>query len=86
MPEVPDDQLGDIDAARERMAQLRQALESRHAIGLAQGLLMNRYGLTVEQSFEYLRRRSQAENVKLRELAASVVAHHQSATGGHPEQ
>ncbi|MGP5267147.1 GAF and ANTAR domain-containing protein [Brachybacterium alimentarium] len=52
---------------------LREALESRNVIGIAQGLLMNRYGLTRDQAFEVLRRRSQESQTKLRDLAADVV-------------
>ena len=55
---------------------LHTALETRHTIGLAQGILMQRYGLTVDQSFQVLRRTSQSHNVKLRELAEEVVADH----------
>jgi len=53
---------------------LQTAVESRHLIGVAQGILMNRYELTLEQSFEVLRRFSSQANVKLRDLATSVVA------------
>lgn len=52
---------------------LRNAVESRNIIGIAQGLLMNRYGLTRNQAFEVLRRRSQESNTKLRDLAATMV-------------
>lgn len=58
---------------RRKVDDLNIALETRHTIGLAQGLLMARYGLTAEQAFEYLRRRSQDGNVKLRRLADRVV-------------
>jgi AmiR/NasT family two-component response regulator len=59
--------------ARQRVADLQLALETRHMIGVAQGLLMARYGLSTEQAFEYLRRLSQDGNVKLRRLADGVV-------------
>lgn len=52
---------------------LREAIESRNIIGIAQGLLMNRYGLTRDQAFEVLRRRSQESQTKLRDLAAEIV-------------
>lgn len=58
---------------RRKVDELHIALETRHTIGVAQGLLMARYGLTSEQAFEYLRRRSQHGNVKLRRLADLVV-------------
>lgn len=37
---------------------LRTAMQSRLAIGVAQGILMQRYGITLDRSFEVLRRRS----------------------------
>ena len=54
---------------------LQTAVQSRHLIGVAQGILMNRYELTLEQSFEVLRRFSSQANVKLRDLAAAVIEH-----------
>ena len=54
--------------------QLRQALDSRDAIGQAKGVLMARRGITAEQAFALLRRTSQEINVKLRELARIVTA------------
>lgn len=69
------DETDELDAARQEVDDLRVALDSRHTIGLAQGLLMARYGLTTTQSFELLRRYSQDGNVKLRSLADDVVAH-----------
>ena len=52
---------------------LQTAVQSRHLIGVAQGILMNRYELTLEQSFEVMRRFSSQANVKLRDLAAAVI-------------
>jgi hypothetical protein len=52
---------------------LQTALTSRHTIGLAQGILMERYGLDQHRSFELLRRTSSVQNVKLRDVAAAVV-------------
>lgn len=68
-----EDTAPELETARLQLDQLRTALETRHQIGLAQGLLMARYGLTTDQAFEYLRRRSQDENVKLHRLADDVV-------------
>jgi hypothetical protein len=65
----------DLNDARREVAELHTALETRHSIGLAQGLLMARYGLSTEQSFAYLQRRSQDGNVKLRRIADEVVSH-----------
>lgn len=57
--------------------QLREAIESRDIIGQAKGILMARENCTADEAFEILRRASQRENLKLREVAARV-AHHQS--------
>lgn len=54
---------------------LRTALHSRHRIGVAQGILMELYGLSMEQSFELLRRYSSHTNTKLGEVAEHVVQH-----------
>ena len=54
---------------------LQTALTTRHEIGLAQGILMARYGLDVPRSFEVLQRYSRDSNTKLREVAAQVIAH-----------
>ena len=55
---------------------LRMALEGRKRIGQAQGILMERHGLTEDQAFAVLRRYSQDNNVKLRDLAVHLVETH----------
>jgi len=62
-----------LDVAQERKG-LRIALRSRQLIGVAQGMLMQRYELTLDQSFEVLRRYSQDQNIRLRDLAEQLVA------------
>lgn len=52
---------------------LRTALESRHAIGMAQGVIATRYGITYEQAFDVLHRLSNDTNTKLREVAQDVL-------------
>jgi AmiR/NasT family two-component response regulator len=64
----------ELAAARREVEGLRAALETRHTIGLAQGILMARHTLSVAQAFDYLRRRSQSDNVKLRQIAVDLVA------------
>ena len=59
---------------------LQTALQSRHLIGVAQGILMAQYDMDMETSFEVLRRYSSHANVKLREIALQVVE-----TGSLPE-
>jgi len=53
--------------------QLERALSSRTVIGQATGIVMERYGLDSVRAFGVLRRLSQTENVKLREIASQVV-------------
>lgn len=52
---------------------LRTAVDSRHQIGIAQGILVARYDLGVEQAFEVLRRLSNDHNVPVRQVAEKVV-------------
>ena len=52
---------------------LAAAIQSRQLIGAAQGILMQRFGLDLDQAFELLRRYSQTYNVKLRQLAENLV-------------
>jgi AmiR/NasT family two-component response regulator len=60
-------------AVVERVQGLRTAMQTRHLIGMAQGMLMLRYGLDEDQAFRFLSRTSQQNNVKLREIAARVT-------------
>ena len=60
-------------AVVEKVEGLRTAMQTRHLIGMAQGMLMLRYGLDIDQSFAFLSRTSQQNNLKLRDLAARVV-------------
>ncbi|MEU6324847.1 GAF and ANTAR domain-containing protein [Streptomyces sp. NPDC047009] len=53
-------------------AQMHQAVATRHAIGEAMGILMGGHHLTEEQAFDVLRRYSQENNIKLREVARRV--------------
>ncbi|MBO3130658.1 GAF and ANTAR domain-containing protein [Dermatophilus congolensis] len=52
---------------------LREAMAGRHVIGLAQGILMERFGLDEEAAFSVLRRYSQDLNLKLRVVAQELV-------------
>ena len=52
---------------------LQIAVQSRHLIGVAQGILMQNYGINMEQAFEVLRRCSSHRNIKLREVAEHIV-------------
>jgi len=61
-------------------AHLWKAVDSRHRIGIAQGILMQRLDITAEQAFSYLRRRSQEENIKLHLLADTIIRDRGSET------
>lgn len=52
---------------------LRSALQNRLIIGAAQGVLMERYGLSLDRAFEVLRRHSNETNTKLRDVAQGVL-------------
>lgn len=53
--------------------QLRQAVATREVIGEAKGILMVSQGCSRDDAFDILRRASQRENRKLRELAEELV-------------
>jgi ANTAR domain/GAF domain len=57
----------------EQIEQLGEALHTRTDIGIAIGILMERYGLDRTQSFAYLVRNSNQRNIKLRRLARDVI-------------
>ena len=60
-------------AGEERAGQLSQALKTREVIGQAQGILMERERITADQAFDVLRRASQRLNLKLRDVARTLV-------------
>jgi len=61
-----------LSSAR-RASTLQTAVSSRHVIGMAQGIAMERYGIDQHQSFELLRRLSSTTNVKLRDVATQII-------------
>ncbi len=62
------------DAQEQELAHLRRALSTQTEIGQAIGLLMARYDLSSDAAFALLCRRSQDSNVKVHDLAASILA------------
>jgi len=52
---------------------LWQAIDTRNVIGQAQGILMQKYGLTAEKAFGVLRRYSQQHNLKLAAVAEQLT-------------
>ena len=59
---------------------LWQAIDTRNLIGQAQGMLMQKYGITADKAFAVLRRYSQAQNTKL-----AVIAEELTSTGHLPD-
>ena len=60
-------------AASQNAAHLELAIANRTVIGQAEGILMERFGITAEQAFAVLRRVSQHRNVKLNGVAEELV-------------
>lgn len=54
--------------------ELWRAIDARHLIGQAQGLLMAQFGIDTAQAFALLRRLSQNTNTKLSKVAEQIVA------------
>lgn len=67
-------------ATEKTASELQEAMEGRHTIGLAQGILMESFGLDKDKAFAVLRRYSQGHNMKLR-----VVAQHVATTRRLPD-
>ncbi|MDN0199991.1 GAF and ANTAR domain-containing protein [Streptomyces sp. S.PNR 29] len=63
-------------ASARTIDQLEHAMETRHAIGEAMGILMERHQLSEGEAFNVLRRISQHHNVKLRDVAQRLRAEH----------
>ena len=55
-------------------ADLIAALDTRKLIGQAQGILMEHYGLDETRAFGVLRRYSQDQSIKLRDIAQHLIA------------
>ncbi|MFJ8632316.1 GAF and ANTAR domain-containing protein [Streptomyces sp. NPDC093568] len=53
-------------------AQMEHAVATRHMIGEAMGILMGSHNLSEHEAFDVLRRYSQENNVKLREVARQI--------------
>jgi GAF domain-containing protein len=57
----------------EEQSGLLRALDSRKLIGMAEGILMERFDLDDDHAFGVLRRYSQTRNIKLRDVAQIIV-------------
>lgn len=63
-----------VGLARSRSERnLWAAIDSRHLIGQAQGVLIERYHIDADAAFSVLKRHSQQLNVKLRDVAAELL-------------
>jgi GAF domain-containing protein len=60
-------------AEAQRAEQMHDALANRDVIGQAKGILMERHRITADAAFGALSRASQAENLKLAEIARRLV-------------
>jgi GAF domain-containing protein len=60
-------------AASTNEVNLLRAVDTRHVIGQAQGILIERFGLDGQRAFAVLRRLSQDGNVKLAQIARQIV-------------
>jgi GAF domain-containing protein len=65
-----------VEIGRLKETNLRRAIDSRDVIGMAKGILMNRQGVDPAGAFDILRRVSQDLNVKLAEVANTLVSRH----------
>jgi len=72
-PTEPDQLQERIRSAECKAANLERALASNRRIGIAIGILMCQRQVTDEQAFAILRAHSQRDNVKVRELADTVI-------------
>ena len=61
-----------LDYARE-IDQLKEAVQARQRIGLAVGMVMERYGIDEARAFAFLTRLSSHENIKLRLVAERLL-------------
>jgi transcriptional regulator with GAF, ATPase, and Fis domain len=71
-------------AQGEQVATLRDGLLSNREIGKAIGMLMLLHGISEHDAFDMLRRYSQDLNIKLAEVARTVVEHRGKAQFGDP--
>jgi AmiR/NasT family two-component response regulator len=77
---VLDRLLSVTQAGHERTAHLQRALDSRIVIEQAKGILAERFGLDVEDSFALLRRASRSNGLRIRVLAEEVVSSRETPT------
>ena len=69
--------------AETEIATLTDALQSNRTIGIAIGILVERYDISPDVAFAYLKRISQDQNRKLRALAIELVSTGKLPGDGH---
>jgi GAF domain-containing protein len=52
---------------------LQRAMDARKVIGIAMGILMERYSIEPDRAFDVLQRYSQTNNIKLRDVAQQIA-------------
>lgn len=62
-----------------------QSMITRTMIGQAEGILMERFGLSTQRAFEYLRRISQTNHTKLVDVAREIVETRTLPPARHPQ-
>jgi AmiR/NasT family two-component response regulator len=73
---LPDEEIAQLrkqlEVSAQHVADLENALLSSRRIGIALGIVMERYKVTAEVAFEVLRTLSMERNEKLREVADRI--------------
>lgn len=70
-----------FEILRNEVQHMRSAMRNRAAIEQAKGIVMGRFGIPADAAWHYLVRQSQTQNVKVRDLAQTIVA---GAAAGEP--
>jgi len=63
----------EFQSLHQEVDDLRDALETRKQIERAKGIMMRRLGLSEEEAFRRMQRRSQNENKRLGEIAQAII-------------
>ncbi len=64
----------ELGLAHQHVAHLEEALRTSRRIGIALGIVMERYKVTADGAFDVLRRLSQERNEKLRDVAEGIMS------------
>ena len=62
-----------FDRLREELDRTKQQLEDRKLVDKAKGILMKERGLTEEQAYSLMRKAAMNENVRLGQIAQSII-------------